>query len=164
MRLFAAIFPPATLQSHLERIVSESKIKYPDGVFVKPEKMHFTLRFFGEYDLRSAEAMIANACNNVNSFDVEMDQLGAFPSASRARVLFAAVRNPSPLEHLMATLTAPGDRDPHPHLTIARFKEPREIEPEKIDPIEFRADAIKLVNSILGREPRYEVLREWKLS
>ena len=163
MRLFAAIFPPKSLLEPLAEIIENAKSSYAGGTLVAPDRLHFTVRFFGEFDVRTAESIIEKAVVNQPAFDVTMDHLGAFPSLGRARVLFLGTRDNPELGKLIANATAPGDRPPHAHLTIARLKDQRRIEPFEIQPLTFQADSVKLVDSILGREPRYEVLREWHL-
>jgi 2'-5' RNA ligase len=105
--------------------------------WVAAENFHITLKFLGGVD----EARIAvlgdalrGAVDGARAFDLEIVGLGAFPSATRFRVLWAGVAAglepltaiASRVERAMATQGfAPEDRPFSPHVTLGRVREPR---------------------------------------
>jgi 2'-5' RNA ligase len=110
---------------------------------------------------------------------------GAFPGAARARVLWTGVRGePCPLAALAASVAAgarragappaEGRRGFQPHLTLARCREPADVQP-LVDRLSgytgtpWTAGEIYLIRSHLpgGRphdRPRYETLGCWPLA
>lgn len=160
MRLFAGIFPPATLLERLEEIARAVRLLHPNAILVKPEKMHLTVRFFGRADLEETTQVLEAAMNGATRFEVTLDHIDAFPNRRMAHVVFCGVREPKQLEALMFAV---GQRKPRAHLTLARLASPRTVKKLGIEPLSFWAERICLVNSVLGEEARYEVLREWSL-
>jgi 2'-5' RNA ligase len=133
---------------------------YPDGIFVAPEKLHLTVRFFGESEINEASTFVENAIVGVTTFSIELSHIDAFPNSANARTLFCGLRHGACLAPIMHRA---GEKRAHPHLTLARFRKPRAIVPDRIEPIEFPAKSVELVQSILGANPHYEAIREWKL-
>ena len=161
MRLFAGIFPPSNLIPMLTCLISEMSALYPEGTYVKPERMHITLRFFGDEDPTIAAGVVSNALHGVSPFDVKLKRIGAFPSLRSARVLFSAIENHTLIEKIMLRA---GEVRAHAHLTLARFRSPRSIEPLEFSPICFKTDEVMLVKSVLGKDSRYEIVRAWRLN
>lgn len=97
---------------------------------------HLTVQFLGntrEEDTARIGAALAQAVRDVEPFAVRYGGLGAFPSASRARVVWAAVREIEEAGHLSALARAVGEgleplgyppeaRAFHPHVTIGRVR------------------------------------------
>jgi 2'-5' RNA ligase len=160
MRLFAAIFPPKEVAEKCAQIAAAMKAFHPNAILVKPEKMHLTLRFFGDEEVSECEKVIDEAVKEESAFDVAIDHVDAFPLRKQARVIFCGVQLPSPLPRLMAAV---GQEKPHAHLTIARLPTPRTVKFMEVVPVEFRAEKVSLVNSVLGEGSKYEILREWVL-
>jgi 2'-5' RNA ligase len=161
VRLFAAIFPPVDVAQKCGQIAAAIKIFHPKAILVKPEKMHLTLRYFGDIEVAKAEALIEAAVDGVKAFDVALDHVDAFPLRKQARVIFCGAQLPSPLPRLMASM---GQERPHAHLTLARLPTPRTVKYLPVSPVEFRAEKVVLANSVLGEGGVYEILREWDLS
>ncbi|MEO7453388.1 MAG: RNA 2',3'-cyclic phosphodiesterase [Fimbriimonadales bacterium] len=161
MRLFAAIFPPQDVAEKCGQIATAIKTFHPKAILVKPEKMHLTLRFFGDVEVARAEALVDAAVEGKSAFDVALDHVDAFPLRKQARVIFCGAQMPSPLPKLMASM---GQEKPHAHLTIARLPTPRTVKYMHLSPVEFRAEKVVLVNSVLGEGGVYEIQREWDLS
>jgi 2'-5' RNA ligase len=161
MRLFAAIFPDMGAREQLSFLSRQLSELYPEGAFVASEKLHLTLRFFGDYEINEAWMVVQNAIAGATSFDVELSHVDAFPRATDARVLFCGLGDAARLAPIM---TKAGEQRAYPHLTIARFRKRRPILPALIEPIHFPAVSIKLVESVLGIDARYEIVREWKLA
>jgi 2'-5' RNA ligase len=162
MRLFAAIFPPPDVVQKLAEVSQAVKALHTSAITVKPEKMHVTLRFFGDADLEKTVNIVNEAVSKYGeSFDLTFDHIDAFPLRKTARVIFAGAQDPRPVLRLMKAVET--DR-PHAHLTLARLPKPRTVKLAKFEPITFRADRIVLVNSTLGEGGKYETLQEWKLA
>jgi 2'-5' RNA ligase len=106
--------------------------------WVKPDNLHFTLRFLGEIPAAQvARAVVATreAVRAVVPFVVTIGGLGAFPSFERPQVVWiGAVAGADALEALadrvndaLARERFPGDRRRfRPHLTVGRARDERQ--------------------------------------
>ena len=111
----------------------------PGGV-ATPAPDHRTLRFLGEIDEPTAEALLRSlgpAVARVPAFEFVLEGVGAFPSADRPRVVWRGVsRGEAELRALARvvreTVDASGAvRDPAPfvpHVTLFRVRSPRDRE------------------------------------
>lgn len=135
MRCFIAIDLPAALRSALQQWQSACKPHAPDARWVRPEGIHLTLKFLGEVPadrVRRVEESL-QTLPAFEKFSVRVEGLGFFPDARRPRVFWAGLKVPEGLaalqQHVEAAMTTlgfpPEDRAFTPHLTLARFKEPR---------------------------------------
>jgi 2'-5' RNA ligase len=185
LRLFIAVPLPVEAASAVGRIL--------DGVgepgrargirWVQSEGLHLTLRFLG---VATADAVdpIADALRVAAAgrmpFDVVLRGAGAFPSATRPRVLWLGIDDGAPeLTALADALDRPLERAGWPlptrpfraHLTVARTDAARYdaaaaaaralIARADGDPTRFTARRVVLFRSHLGRGPaRYEPLAE----
>lgn len=169
MRLFLAVFPPAEIQ-HAAFGVIEALRRPGDGVsWVKPENLHYTLRFIGELGedgaRRVAEAA-TEAAEKSRAFAAALGGLGAFPNPRRARVIWigmsaggeALVALAHDLDRALAKrgFGAP-DKPFSAHLTLGRVREPGRdwtetlAEPVPADqPARFSVDRICVVESQLS--------------
>jgi 2'-5' RNA ligase len=107
--------------------------------WVAPHNMHLTVRFLGEVEEARA-ALVAKAVGEafrIPAFAISIGGVGLFPPAGRPRVLWIGV--PEGNSQLVAVhgeveqrLDALGfereQRAYHPHLTLARFREPASAE------------------------------------
>lgn len=150
-----------------------------DGVKpVRPENLHFTLSFLGSVEDEAREPLareIADALRGARAFDVELRGVGAFPSARRPRVVWAAVVDPKPLVELALRAreavakagVRADDKDFRAHLTLARVREGARVDPL----VQFlrahggdelgamRVEDVRLYQSKLGPHgPTYEAL------
>lgn len=105
--------------------------------WVKPENLHFTLRFLGHIGERALEHVrsAVRSCAGTGSFRITLTGVGAFPSARRPQVIWVGVHDGADglvnlAERLEEALAARGfpreDRAFTPHLTLARVKDPRQ--------------------------------------
>lgn len=106
-----------------------------DLKLVEPENIHITLRFLGEVPRGVVEG-VAKALSGLRAqpFNLSLRGLGAFPSASRPRVIWVGVAEGaielSELHHQVEELIRPVGFRPEredfiPHVTIARVKSGR---------------------------------------
>ena len=166
MRLFAGVFPSAEALGAIvavqQQMISTTNCK---ASWTQPEKMHVTLRFYGscedaEIPLRQME----DSLSGIARFSFHLQKAGGFPSARRARVAFLDPVESKELFLIADRLKEEGEREPHPHLTLARFREPAPVPSVSFDPIAFDVSRVALVNSVLGKGgAKYEFVREWDL-
>lgn len=126
--------------------------------WVKPERMHLTLKFLGDTDIDKISAIklaMDAAAAEHRAFALSLGELGCFPNVSRPRVIWAGLVGDIPqLEALQGGLdTAMGRlgwkteaRPFRAHLTLGRVKDSR-----KLKGIEWGADlkpAVLTVRSV----------------
>jgi RNA 2',3'-cyclic 3'-phosphodiesterase len=140
-RLFVALEPPdlvrrrlAALRAELERAAGRAagEVKW-----VSPENVHLTLQFLGavpEERLTAVQQAVAQAARASTPLELMVTGTGAFPSARRARVLWAGLGGDlAPLASLVAALGRelaplgfpPEQRPFSAHLTLGRARDPR---------------------------------------
>jgi len=93
VRTFVAIFPPPEVRESLLRaahgLSAEESIRWS-----RPENVHLTLKFLGdvpEEDLDGIRGVLSRVCGRHEPFEAATSGFGAFPSASKARVVWADV-------------------------------------------------------------------------
>src|SRR6185437_6595477 len=94
MRLFVALTPPQEAIADLERAVTPLRSQWPALRWAPPERWHVTLAFLGEVD----EAMLPGLCTRLEraarrhqELEIHVGRGGAFPAATKARVLVAHI-------------------------------------------------------------------------
>lgn len=178
MRLFLAVFPPPAVQ--VAAYAATERLRKPgDGVsWVKPENLHYTMRFLGEVGAdgarRAGEAARA-AAGAQDAFDAELGTLGAFPDARRARVIWVGLGTGADrLVALARTLaselrTRGFEREKqkfNAHLTLGRVREPRADWTERLAGVTpagetaFRVETIQVVESQLSPRGSIYTVRE----
>lgn len=182
MRLFAALIPPSRVLDEVETAVAPYRAAWPDLRWVRPDQWHVTLAFFGELDdvaLPQLEPRLERAAARHPALELSFAGGGAFPGATRARVLWSGLYGDRrQLASLASSATAAGRRSGaaaadkrqrfHPHLTLARCRAPTDLRP-LVDALSayagslWTADALHLVRSHLGPRTRYESLSSWPL-
>lgn len=166
MRLFAGIFPDENALEKIIEVQTEFKeILNQKASWTKREKLHITLRFFGDdAEPETAEGIISDGIKDIKEFQISLVNLSGFPKPSRARVAFLDPAESVLLLNFAKKITPPHDRDPHPHLTLARVNPPQKLPKIEFEPIEFSAKKVLLVQSVLtGARRGYHILNEWKL-
>jgi len=169
MRLFLAVFPPAEVQRAAFGVI-EALRRPGDGVsWVKPENLHYTLRFLGELGedgARRAAESATEAAAKSREFAAALGGLGAFPNPRRARVIWIGMSEGGEalvaLAHALdRALVKRGfgapDKPFSAHLTLGRVREPGRdwtetlAEPVPADPpARFTVDRICVVESQLS--------------
>ena len=182
-RTFAAIFPPTEIANGLSELVEKLK-KLCSGVkWVEKENMHLTLRFFGgltDEQIGAAKQCMSEFAQLQHAFKACLGVVGAFPSPSRARVIWVGVEEgKEQLVHIATALDerfvkaglGQADKPFSPHLTIGRVRIPRK-NPELEEAIraltfsrgEFMINSLTLTKSELTpRGPVYSPLTVAKL-
>ena len=151
MRAFIAIDLPSDIHKELARWQATFRPLTSGARWTHPEGIHLTLKFLGEIsDAQAGQVTAALAALGAFApFAVEFKNFGFFPDARRPRVFWAGVAAPADLAHLarrvedaMEKIGFPPEQRPYsPHLTLARFREPRP-EPALRDAVEKQADPL----------------------
>jgi 2'-5' RNA ligase len=145
----------------------------------RPETIHLTIRFLGE--IRDPEPIVAALAPVVAAhppFKLQLRGLGAFPDRRRATVVWARVGEgqmqagalAAGVENALMPLGFERERRPYrAHVTLGRFRSPRRLSREALDPErEFgqaEADRLVLYLSRLGRGgAQHDVLQELSLT
>jgi RNA 2',3'-cyclic 3'-phosphodiesterase len=182
VRLFVAITPPPAAIGQLDQAVARLRSARPELRWAGTDAWHVTLAFLGEVDERvlpDLRTRLQRAAGRHEAQPLAIMGGGAFPSAGRARVLWAGLQaDTAALAGLAASVAAgarragapPADegRKYRPHLTLARCREPADVRDLVAELAGFTstgwtASQIELIRSHLGRQPRYEQLASWPL-
>ena len=149
--------------------------------WVAPANYHVTVKFLGwvkpEAELAIRDA-VTGALAGAERFDLALAGLGAFPTLSRARVLWAGLQDQSALESLSAVVEdaveplgfARENRPYHAHVTLARLKKIADLSalvassPEQTySPA--RCKSLNLYQSVMSSKgSTYEVRFSWPLA
>ena len=134
MRVFVAFFPPPEVQ----RALAAAAGLLPTDAFrlTAPERVHLTLKFLGEVqpeDLTRVGSALKRIGQHGEPFDAAVSGFGVFPSARRARILWAGIGRGAEgfgsLARAVEDLLEPEgfageDRPLVPHLTLGRAQGP----------------------------------------
>jgi 2'-5' RNA ligase len=105
-------------------------------VWVAPGNLHLTLKFLGQVPEERIDAIVGAATRataGARAFDARVCGLGAFPSATRARVVWAGVTLGAPamidlagrVDRALVPLGFPPESRPFsPHVTLGRVRQP----------------------------------------
>ena len=182
MRLFVAIGLPSEAAGELDEVVAPLRPAWPDLRWTGRDAWHLTLAFLGEVD----EAVIARlsvrlerAARRHPCLSLSLSGAGAFPGASRARVLWAGIQGERRELGLLAASAGAGARRAgappategrgyQPHLTLARCRAPADVNSlvgtlDGFTGTPWVATEVHLIHSRLGAHPRYEVIGTWPL-
>ena len=134
-RLFIAIDPEPAMLDTIFRLISSIKREYPMvGVrYTPPQNLHLTLLFLGDTEeqlIPTIDNNLGKICQNFSEFDLELSELGAFPSRRNPRILWLGVKNPQPVSALAKAIiqdsglvAEPEKAQFSPHLTLGRVAE-----------------------------------------
>jgi len=141
MRLFIAIDLPESVRAALAQQQTELQAalgkagRELGARWTNPAGIHLTLKFLGHVqdDRVQQISEVLAQLGGFDPFPVEVKGFGCFPNLARPRVLWAGVEAPPALAQLAARVEdsmeklgfAREEREFNPHLTLARFKNPR---------------------------------------
>jgi len=184
IRSFLAIELPEAIRNKIDEIQGDLKSSHADVRWVSPEKIHLTLKFFGNIEETSVESIIKaieNPVRNTLAFTVKVGRIGAFPHWKNPRVIWMGLINEkgtlSPFQKELETELErigfePEARVFQPHLTLGRVNSSRGKEAlirkaeryQEEDFGNFSVERIVLFKSDLRPAgPIYTPLREVKL-
>jgi 2'-5' RNA ligase len=137
IRAFVAVALPPALQRQLAEAAAPLREVARGVAWVSASNYHLTLKFLGQVEEdRAGEiaAALATAAAEVAPFDLTLRGMGAFPTAVRARVIWAGVDEgtrslaalAAAVERALAGLGFPAEaRGFSAHVTLGRVREPR---------------------------------------
>jgi RNA 2',3'-cyclic 3'-phosphodiesterase len=182
VRLFVAIGLPDEAASELDEVVAPLRPAWPELRWTGRDAWHLTLAFLGEVDEAVIDGLavrLERAARRHPSLSLYLSGAGAFPVASRARVLWTGIEGDRRgLGQLAASVAAgarragappaDGGRGYQPHLTLARCRAPANVHSlvgtlGGFAGTPWVATEIHLIHSRLGAQPRYEVIGTWPL-
>ncbi|HJS49569.1 MAG TPA: RNA 2',3'-cyclic phosphodiesterase [Gaiellaceae bacterium] len=177
LRLFVAVEVPEEVRSALAEAVAPLRERFPRARWVPEQNQHVTVKFIGSTYPRLVEwvtSAVGQVASAHEAFETRATDLGAFPSARRARVLWAGLDDTDSrsaaiagaLDEALAREFRVGKRPFTPHLTVARFDPSVELDLGEV-PFEseaFLVDRVVLFRSHLRRPaPVYEPLEAFSL-
>ena len=158
------------------------RLQATDVAWVGAENLHITLKFLGGVeDTRLSDVADAvGAAAAVRAFEVELRGLGAFPTPTRPRVIWAGAAAAPAFAELAAGVDRaivglgfpPEERGFTPHVTLGRVREPRRdpalaaaLTAAALRPFgTLRVARLSLMRSDLSsRGARYTELHGWPL-
>ena len=187
MRAFLACSPSAEVHRQIVSLQETWKRQIPAGVvsWVKPEGIHLTLKFLGNISPAQKEviqSLIPGAIKTIPVFHLSVDGIGAFPSLSKPKVIWAGLKGETEallnlqkrIDKALATIGfAEEDRHFQGHLTLGRVKKTQtfqEIEKclslsQSFQGGQFQVDHISLFKSNLTPDGAiYTLLQAFPLS
>jgi RNA 2',3'-cyclic 3'-phosphodiesterase len=182
MRLFVGLAPPPAVLDDLDAVCAPLRPVRGDLRWTSRELWHITLAFLGEVgeeNLTRLLPRLERAARRHLAFELNLAGAGAFPSQTRANVLWSGLSGDrKALGELAMSVGAgarragappPDERRYWPHLTLARCRMPADVRSLVAGLSGYRgpswtAEEIYLIRSTLGGDqPRYEALYTWKL-
>jgi 2'-5' RNA ligase len=184
IRSFLAIELPKPILRKIEEIQGDLRSAHADVRWMSPEKIHLTLKFFGNIEesrIDSIFKLIEEPVRSTPPFSLKVRGVGAFPSMKSPRVIWLGLVNGSEsLTSLQKQIETqlekigfqPEDRPFHPHLTLGRMKSSRgkdelggRMEKHREEEFgDFQVERLILFKSDLKPSgPIYTALREMKL-
>jgi 2'-5' RNA ligase len=168
--LFFALPVPAQVRALAGRLQEAARRTLGPARYPELEGLHITLAFLGRTDPAQAPALLSLAAGGHPGFMLRTATTGGFPRPGRARILWLGFA-PQPAlaalaERLAEALRAarvPFDAKPFtPHLTLARFREPVDLDriafPAE-EPLAFPVVELGLYQSVPApRGNRYQLL------
>jgi 2'-5' RNA ligase len=184
IRSFLAIELPEPIQRKIGEVQGGLKSSRADVRWTNPEKIHVTLKFFGNIEESKIDPIfksIEEPIRNTLPFSLKVRGVGAFPHLKNPRVIWIGlVDEKETLTSLQKQIETylekigfqPEDRPFRPHLTLGRMKSSRGKE-ELVGRMEkhkeeefggFKVERVVLFKSDLRPSgPIYTPLREMKL-
>jgi 2'-5' RNA ligase len=168
MRLFAALPVVGDAKAELERKLTAFRRADWPVKWVREGGLHVTLKFLGEVELErlaAVRAALSTAARGTPVLSFSANDLGAFPTLSRARILWAGYHSGPELEllvHRVEQATAPlgfpvEGRPFRAHVTLGRVREGARLPREGLGALEretltagFTADRLVLYQSRPG--------------
>lgn len=137
IRSFLAIELPKTILERIKELQTEMKLARTDVRWVSPEKIHLTLKFFGDIEESKVDEIIRGIEEPVREtppFSLKVQGMGAFPHLKSPRVIWVGLVDEGGIlipfqKQLERSLEkagfAPEKRPFQPHLTLGRVNSGR---------------------------------------
>ena len=150
IRSFIALPTSDSVRDRIIKIQEELKQFGADVKWDSPDKFHITLKFLGNVELQVLEKLTAELEATISqhaAFDLTYQRVGAFPDATRPRVVWVGTSQSNELSSVQQSVEeictrfgfAKEDRAFNPHITLGRVKGTRNIHrlTEKLKNITF---------------------------
>ena len=167
MRLFVAVRPPPSAVDHAAAAVDAVRPLAPGLRWVRPERWHLTLAFYGEVPDDDVDRIVDRTARRLGD-GVEMAL--ALTGAGRfgGRAVWLGVAGDVAALRSLAGAVDPGGRRYRPHLTVARVRDDTGTAAVVAALSDYAgptwtAGAVHLVRSRLGPSPTYDDLATWPL-
>jgi len=133
--------------------------------WVEPQKMHVTLEFFADIGEEQAEIVrqvIKEKSEGLSSFAFTFEKADGLPNADYPDTIVVKL-NPSPeatgvQKEIHAALAQAGipvqEREWHPHLTLGRMKERKQVtnlRDLEVEKVSWQTDEIRFVESVMTK-------------
>jgi len=168
LRVFIAIDLPETLRAEIGRLQASLKKLGADVRWVRPEGVHLTLKFLGEVEEKTVEALagsVESVCAVHPPPTLALAGTGVFPDQRRPRVVWVGLEGDlAPLTELQQAIDRaaeafgfePEKRAFNPHLTLGRVRSGRgqqdllaALDRLRPEPLSFTAVEVRLIRSDL---------------
>jgi 2'-5' RNA ligase len=184
IRSFLAIEIPRAILKKIEEVQEDLKSSHADVRWVSPEKIHLTLKFFGNIDESRIEPIVKSIegpTRVTSPIPLKVRGVGAFPHVKNPRVIWMGLVDGKGVlvdfqmqveRELEKIGFEPEERTFHPHLTLGRMKSSKgreelagRMERHKEEEFgDFQIERVVLFKSELKPTgPIYTPLREIKL-
>jgi 2'-5' RNA ligase len=184
IRSFLAIELPKPILRKIEEVQGDLRSTHAEVRWINPEKIHLTLKFFGNIEESRIESIFKSIEEPIRStlpFSLKVRGVGAFPNLKNPRVIWMGLVEGREVlisfqEQMEIQLKKigfqPEDRPFHPHLTLGRMKSSRGkeelvrgMEKHKEEEFgDFQVERVVLFKSDLRPTgPIYTLLKEMKL-
>lgn len=185
-RIFTAIDISDQARKKVSDYVESLRRRFPDVRvgWDKPEKLHLTLKFFGDVDengLKNVEKAVENTVLQISDFKLLLCSTGVFPNLRNPKILWLDLEDK---KNLLKTANeilenecvnsgfAKEKRTFKPHLTVARLRQPDKSKKlaethlkNEFPPIEFEVKSIVIYEStLLPNGSVYRKHSEFKLN
>jgi 2'-5' RNA ligase len=138
VRLFVAIDIPDAVRQAIAALTRRLRVLSSGARWVRLEGAHITLKFIGETPPERADRVRAVLSNARASGPIELQFAGLafFPGPRYPRVLWAGVTSSAALRELAESIETEleplgvprGEREFSPHITLARFDSPKNLD------------------------------------
>ena len=134
IRSFLAIELPKPILTKIEEVQADLRLGHADVRWVSPEKIHLTLKFFGNVEEARIDTIfrsIEKPIQGTSRFSLKVRGVGAFPQLKNPRVIWMGLAEEgealTSLQKQIETQLEkigfqPEDRSFHPHLTLGRVR------------------------------------------
>ncbi|MFH1149879.1 MAG: RNA 2',3'-cyclic phosphodiesterase [Actinomycetota bacterium] len=175
LRLFTGLALSDAVRAFVARVTRDLSDEIEGVRWVPDENLHVTLKFLGDCDPASLDAVLAamEAARGHLPFRLDIGGVGAFPSQASARILWVGAGDPSGralllfagLEKALRRLGFAREKRPYrPHVTIGRARRSAIRLPEGIGdrfaevlPLEVR-EIVLYRSSLSSSGATYEIL------
>lgn len=109
MRLFLAVALPEALQQEIARATASARAAVPTVRWVRPDRLHLTMKFLGERPDGEASGIAAAARGAIAGLpwvNASLHGAGAFPNFRRPRVVWLGMHPEEPLAAIARRLDA----------------------------------------------------------